>query len=59
MSLHSPDHPADNDELGALFLEYGLLITLIALAAAGVLLLLGGAVASRFGDPALLDWLTP
>ena len=47
------------EELGAIFLEYGLLITLIGVVVAGALVLLGPAVAALFDDPALLDWLTP
>ena len=46
-------------ERGAVFLEYGLLITLIAAVVAVGLGLFGPAVAALFDDPALLDWLTP
>jgi len=47
------------DERGAVFLEYGLMITLVGLVVAGGLLLFGPAVAALFNDPDLLDWLTP
>ena len=47
------------DELGAVFLEYGLLITLIAGVVAVGLGLFGPAVAALFDDADLLDWLTP
>lgn len=47
------------DEVGAVFLEYGLLISLIALTVAVGLHFFGPAVAALFDDPALLDWLTP
>ena len=59
MRLQRATSALPEDELGAIFLEYGLLITLIGVVVAGALVLLGPAVAALFGDPALLDWLTP
>ena len=47
------------DELGAVFLEYGLLIALIAAVVAGALRFFGPAAAALFDDPDLLVWLTP
>jgi Flp pilus assembly pilin Flp len=47
------------EELGAVFLEYGLLITLIAGVVAVGLGLFGPAVAALFDDADLLDWLAP
>lgn len=51
--------PAPTGELGAVFLEYALMISLVAAVVAGALLLFGPAVAGLIGDPALLDWLLP
>ncbi len=50
---------APTDELGAVFLEYALMISLVAAVVAGALLLFGPAVAGLIDDPTLLDWLTP
>lgn len=47
------------DEAGAVFLEYALMISLVAGVVAAALALLGPAVSALFDDPALLDWLTP
>jgi Flp pilus assembly pilin Flp len=50
---------AFTDETGAAFLEYGLLITLIAGVVAVALGIFGPAVAALFDDADLLGWLTP
>jgi Flp pilus assembly pilin Flp len=59
MSLPRASSSLPTEELGAVFLEYGLLITLIAGVVAVGLDLFGPAVAALFDDADLLDWLTP
>jgi Flp pilus assembly pilin Flp len=59
MSLPRASSSLPTEELGAVFLEYGLLITLIAGVVAVGLGLFGPAVAALFDDADLLDWLTP
>lgn len=49
---------ADGDE-GAVMAEYAFVVAGIALVVAGAAGLLGAAVDAIFGDPILLDWLTP